>query len=255
VNSVPIEEHASSLRYLDRPGEGPPIVFLHGLGSASSFAFPAIAADPHLRSRRAILVDFLGFGYSDRPTTFAYSMDRHAETVVRLLDQLGLVAADLFGHSMGGAVAVLIAHARPARVARLVSAEGNLDPEPGIVSGIITQWSEAEYAASGHAEFLRGLRAQGFADYARTVEAAEPIAVHRSAVDLIADRDPTFRELLLRLPIPRTYLFSEESAGDPNTERLPRVGVSIGIVPAAGHDMMSDNPCGLAEAIANALPT
>ncbi|UCF10872.1 MAG: hypothetical protein JSW65_04110 [Candidatus Bipolaricaulota bacterium] len=52
----------ASLRYIDLPGDGAPVVFLHGLGSASSSDFPHIAADPALRGRRSLLVDLLGFG-------------------------------------------------------------------------------------------------------------------------------------------------------------------------------------------------
>jgi len=253
VNAFPVSEEASVLRYVDVPGTGPSLVFLHGLGSASSFAFPETALHPRLRSRRSILIDLLGFGYSDRPTAFSYSMKAHAEVVGKLLDHLAIEDAVLVAHSMGGAVAILAAASRPARVGRLVIAEGNLDPEPGIVSGMVARQAEHAYVESGHAEFVAALRAAGFKAYARTVEIASPIAMHRSAVDLIADRSPTFREILYALPMPRRFLISEESKNDPDVERLPRDGIPVSIVAAAGHDMMSDNPGGFAEAVADAI--
>jgi len=253
MKSLRIDSAGAHLRYADCPGDALPVVYLHGLGSASSYAFPAIAAHPKLRPHRSILIDFLGFGYSDRPATFGYTIEEHAQTVARLLDHLGVENAVVFGHSMGGAVALLVADLRPNRVDRLVIAEGNLDPEPGIVSGIIARRTEADYVAAGHARFVREMRTHGFADYARTLEAASPVAVHRSAVDLIADRDPTFRDLLARLTIPRTFLFGDENRADPDVERLPQHGIPVAIVPDAGHDMMADNPDALADAIAHAL--
>jgi pimeloyl-ACP methyl ester carboxylesterase len=253
VNALPIAAADASLRYIDLPGEEPALVFLHGLGSASSFSFPEIAAHPRLRARRSILVDFLGFGYSDRPATFGYSMEDHAAAVAELLDHLRIGNGGLVAHSMGGAISILVAAERPKRVGRLVIAEGNLDPQPGIVSGIVTSQEEKTYVETGHEKFVATMRAAGFAGYACTVEIASPLAMHRSAVDLIADRTPTFRDVLYSLSIPRRFLISEESKGDPDVEQLPREGIPVSIVPASGHDMMSDNPDGFAEAVADAI--
>src|SRR5260370_14340777 len=54
------------LRFLDVPGSGTPLVFIHGLGCASSCDYPQVIADPALTGRRSILVDLLGSAYSDR---------------------------------------------------------------------------------------------------------------------------------------------------------------------------------------------
>ena len=144
MRSFWIDEHHAAMRYFDLPGDRP-LVFLHGLGSASSFSFPSIVAHERLRPRRLILIDLLGFGYSDRPAEFSYSMDDQANLVSRVLDHLEIVDATLFGHSMGGAIAILATAAQPHRIGRLILAEANLDPEPGIVSGIIARWEEGEY--------------------------------------------------------------------------------------------------------------
>jgi pimeloyl-ACP methyl ester carboxylesterase len=252
MRSHPVGAHGWALRYVDIPGDRP-LVLLHGLGSASSFAFPDVVSHPDLRGYRSILVDLLGFGYSDRPAEFGYSMQDHAGAVIELLDELGIEGAILFGHSMGGSIAILVAADRPSRVAHLILAEANLDPGPGIVSGIITSQSERHFVETGHAAFVRRMRDGGFGGYARTVEAASPVAAYRSAVDLIAPRDPTFREMLERLPTPSTFLFSEETRGDGDVVRLPRTGTGVDVVPSCGHDMMTDNPDGLAAAIRRAV--
>ncbi|MEA1103823.1 hypothetical protein U8M76_13580, partial [Klebsiella pneumoniae] len=45
----------ATLRWHDFPGDGLPVVFIHGLGCASSYDYPRIASDPALRERRKIL--------------------------------------------------------------------------------------------------------------------------------------------------------------------------------------------------------
>jgi len=251
MNAFPVDASGNVIRYFDLSG-GRPLVFLHGLGCASSFSFSGIARDPQLISHRTILIDLLGFGYSDRPSSFSYTMEAQAEIVVRLLEHLSIDSAVLIGHSMGGAIAILAAAGCPERIGRLVLAEGNLDPEPGIVSGPIAAWEEHSIETE-HRQFVAQMRAAGFPGYAATVERASPLAMYRSAVDLIAPRVPTFREVLMDLSIPATYLFSEESQRDPDVARLPEGGVSVAIVPACGHDMMADNPSGFAEAVAAAI--
>ncbi len=68
----------ATLRWHDFPGDGLPVVFIHGLGCASSYDYPRIASDPALRERRKILIDLPGFGYSDKPRVFSYNIHEQA---------------------------------------------------------------------------------------------------------------------------------------------------------------------------------
>lgn len=244
---------SSSLRFHDLPGDGPPIVFIHGLGCASSCDYPRVAADPALAGRRMLLVDLLGFGFSDRPEDFGYAVEDHADSVSALLDGLGLTTVDVFGHSMGGAVAIVVAARNPERVRRLVVSEPNLDSGGGPFSRPIAAQSEAEYAARGHTEDVRRAFAEGHHIWAATLRVASPLAVHRGAVSLVRGGSPSWREQLGSLPIPRTIVFGSRSLPDPDTERLPRSGVRVVIVPDAGHSMAFENPFGLAAALREAF--
>jgi len=248
-----IEERAAHLCYHDLPGDGPVLIFLHGLGAASSADFPEIARHPRLRDHRSLLIDLLGYGFSDRPIAFDYTMEGQAGLVARLLRHLGIESAIVIGHSMGGSIATLLADDAPDLVAHLMSAEGNLDPGPGFVSGRITAMPEAAFVASGHAALVKQVAQGGFPEYAGTLQAAEPSAVYRSAVSLIADRNRTYRDILYDLPIPRTYLFGQETLPDPDVDVLREAGVDVRIVPNAGHAMMSDNPDGFSSAVADAI--
>lgn len=242
-----------NLLYHRMPGAGVPVVYLHGLGCASSCDYPTIAADPALEHRPAILVDLLGFGFSDRPEAFGYRVEDHAETVAALVRHLGLVECDLFGHSMGGAVAIAAATLLGDRVRRLVLSEPNLDPGGGLFSSAIAAMSEADYVAHGHAETVAGARAGESPIWAASAGRASPLALHRGATSLVEGSDPTWRAQLYALPMPKTLIFGEATLPDPDWERLPRDGVSVDMVTNAGHSMAWENPAGVAAAIARAL--
>lgn len=98
-------------------GSGEPVVFLHGWGATWKFWRPAMAA---LSPRyRCIAVDWPGFGESDKPDA-PYTIEWYAGLLGGILDALGVPAAALVGHSMGGAAAATFALARPERVRKLV---------------------------------------------------------------------------------------------------------------------------------------
>ncbi|HEY2767141.1 MAG TPA: alpha/beta hydrolase [Solirubrobacteraceae bacterium] len=98
-------------------GEGPPLVFVHGLsGSWPNWLeqLPVFA-----RTRRVIAVDLPGFGHSPMPRQ-QISISGYARTLDALLGQLDVDAAAIVGNSMGGFVAAELAINFPQRVERLV---------------------------------------------------------------------------------------------------------------------------------------
>src|SRR5262245_24812395 len=152
--SLLLEPPGAQLWYLDLPGDQPPVVWIHGLGGSASADFVSVVVHPVLSGHRSILVDLFGHGYSDGPEEFGYTLDEHALAVSKLLDHLSLKACAVFGHSLGGSIAISLAALRPDLVSRLIIAEGNLDPGGGIVStGIATQ-TEREFEATGRRALL-----------------------------------------------------------------------------------------------------
>lgn len=106
-------------------GEGPPIVFVHGLsGSWPNWLeqLPVFAADEDsspLGGHRVIAMDLPGFGHSPMPRE-RITISGYARLLDGLLDELGIDAAAVVGNSMGGFVSAELAIAFPQRVERLV---------------------------------------------------------------------------------------------------------------------------------------
>jgi pimeloyl-ACP methyl ester carboxylesterase len=69
---------------------------------------------------RVYMPDLIGYGRSERPANFSYSVHDEAAVVVGFLDVLGLKQVDLGGWSMGGWIVQIIANEHPERVRRLV---------------------------------------------------------------------------------------------------------------------------------------
>ncbi|MFE5795983.1 alpha/beta fold hydrolase [Streptomyces sp. NPDC056503] len=238
------------LRWLDLPGEGPARVYLHGLGCTAASDFAHIATHPALGGGRALLVDLLGHGLSDRPDDFDYRPEGQAAAVAALLDHLDLTGVELVGHSMGGAVAIHLAAARPGRIARLVVAEPNLYAGGGAFSRPVARQPEDTFVQTGYA---RMLALADRVDYAARLRLADARAVHRSAVALVEGGDPEAGDVLRALTLPRAFLVGEKSLPDRAAEQAAEMGVPVLEVPAAGHNLMLDNPDGFAAALARAL--
>ncbi len=246
------------LRYIEIPGEDPPLLWLHGWQCSSTGELMPAAVQAPLHGRRSLLIDFLGHGYSDKPLEFGYAEDDHARTIVALIDALGMNECGLVGHSMGGAVAVLVAAARPSIVSLLIMAEGSTGPSGEVRLG---GQAEEDFIALGFADLLQ--------DYVRDAEAQpeglraahlgitrliEPRAIYREAVSFELDRTPSVLSLLSNLEMPRWYLWGELSDPEPDLERdLAARGVHLKVVPQTGHAMGLQNPEGFARSVAEAV--
>lgn len=84
-------------------GEGEPLLLIHG--------FPTSSWDWHktwdaLCSKYQVFaVDMIGFGYSDKPKNYLYSLTDQARLNEYFLDQVGLTSAHLLVHDYGVSVA------------------------------------------------------------------------------------------------------------------------------------------------------
>lgn len=70
---------------------------------------------------RVVIFDNRGVGDSDKPD-IPYTLDMLAEDTLGLMDALQIERAHVFGHSMGGGIALFMARKQPHRVRRLILA-------------------------------------------------------------------------------------------------------------------------------------
>lgn len=99
-------------------GSGRPLVLVHGLGAQLRNFTYALAG--HLAVNfRVICIDRPGCGYSTRPAQVPASLSGQADTVAKLLAELGLEKPIIVGHSYGGAVALALAVNHPDSVGAL----------------------------------------------------------------------------------------------------------------------------------------
>ena len=118
------EIDALTLAYEDTGGEGPVVVFVHGLGG-SAYVWWAQLAGARERGFRAIAYDQRGAGLSSRPGG-PYSVELWAEDLEGLLDAIGVERTALVGHSVGCMVAEHAAHRLGERAWALVLCGGRL---------------------------------------------------------------------------------------------------------------------------------
>ena len=241
------------IRYHDLPGEEIPIVFIHGLGCASSFDYPEVAAQLELSKHRRILVDLLGAGFSDSPEEFGYSVNDHAEALMEFITGLRLQKFILFGHSLGGAVALSLAQKCRGRVAKIILSEANLDSGGGFFSRMIADYKVEDYMAYGWDALIEQQQQSSNQMWAASFSKWYPMAAYRLSKSAVQGETPSWREVLYSLDCPRTFIFGELSLPDSDQELLEKQGIQIEIVPAAGHSMAWENPHGLAIAISNGI--
>ncbi len=97
----------------------PTLVLIHGF-TASTYVWQTVAPQLAEQNFHVVAVDLLGFGFSDKPAWFEYSIVSQARMIERFMDRLGIGRAILIGSSYGGAVASTVALDYPERVEKLV---------------------------------------------------------------------------------------------------------------------------------------
>ena len=101
------------------PGGGVPLVLVHGLGDRGESWAPMLK-----RLKKAgfhvYAPDLLGYGRSPKPADGDYSMEGEAKFVYDFIQALGLQKTELGGWSMGGWVALDLAHDHPEVLDRVV---------------------------------------------------------------------------------------------------------------------------------------
>lgn len=142
--------------YYEIHGTGQPLVLLHGAFSAIGTSFGALL--PGLaKTRQVIAFELQAHGRTadiDRPL----SVEQMADDTAAALQHLGIEQADVFGYSMGAAVALQVAIRHPQVVRKLVLASVTYNlggVHPGLMDGFGDMQPEMMFGSPWHDEYLR----------------------------------------------------------------------------------------------------
>lgn len=232
--------------HVDAGGDGPCVVLGHGLGGSARNWRPQLRS---LRPRwRAVAFDARGHARSEAPRDpAAYRLECFVEDLARIVDEQSASPAVVGGLSMGAAVALAFALARPERVRGLVLAAYPAARGAGGFATVAEEFAasiEREGLEAAGARFVWGERSgldpqaaqwvrQGFLEHAPHALAAilRELVARQPAVETLA---PQLRQLAL----PALVVVGARDRGSlaPSralAESLPEARLVV--VEAAGH--------------------
>ena len=240
------------LRYHDLSGSLIPILFIHGLGCCGSMDYPTVASGS-IQAHRRIIPDLLGSGFSDYSDDFPYTIESHASLLKSFVEDLQLEELVIYGHSMGGAIAIKLAEKLDKKVKLLLLSEANLDNGGGFFSKKIANYSYEDFIKFGYEELIRENIQNNNRLWAKGLSLTNPTAIFKESLSLVEGQFPTWRKILYKLPTAKVFIFGEHSLPDPDWERLQTEHIQVKIIPNAGHSMAWENPQGLSDVIYHSI--
>jgi pimeloyl-ACP methyl ester carboxylesterase len=225
--------------YVAGPSDGQPAVLVHGLGGRSE---DWRNLTPYLvrAGYRVYLPDLLGYGQSDQPANFSYSVPDEAALVVSFFDALGLKQVDLGGWSMGGWIVQRVAASHPQRVRKLILFDSaGIGVKPDWDTGLFTPASAAELAQLDELLMPHPPQVPGFiANDVLRISKRNAWVIHKALASMLTGADAT-DNLLPTLHMPVLIVWGAEdhitplSEGQTIHKLIP--GSQLTIIPACGH--------------------
>ncbi len=251
------EVKGERMHYVDQ-GQGSPILMIHGasgnVGDMELRLAPALRAAGH----RVITIDRPGLGLSSRNDPSLNQITGQAEVIVALMDELGVEAPTVVGHSLGGAVSLALAVHHPERVGALVDLSGVSHPWDGEVwwpyrlAGLpLIGWyfchalmppvGLALYDASVDSTFAPEPALPGYSDLTQTKMVMRPKTFCNNAADVraLSDGVAALQPRYAELSRPFDVVFGTEDYVSPDLHAagLDRdaPGAKITLIDGAGH--------------------
>ena len=143
------------MHYVDE-GAGDPIILIHG---EPTWAYLYRHFIPLLsRHFRVIAADNMGFGKSETPRDAEYTLERHAQNLGRLIEELDLRNVTLVMQDWGGPIGMVVASRYPERMKRFVAMNTVFGTDRNVREDRLTPWFAAVKAMeeSGQLEAVLG---------------------------------------------------------------------------------------------------
>ena len=246
----------------------PTLLMVHGIIGSLAYFDPA----SRIRGANVHTLDLLGYGaMRDIPRerlTLASQTDHVIEHVDRIGDRTARAPVWLLGHSMGGAIVMLLADRFPERVAGIINVEGNFTLKDAFWSRRIANLSEERWARefavmdAGPAGWLDrcGIDATDrTVGFARSVIAHQPASTLHAMSKAILDEtgNPAYLDAVRRVVdrgIPIHLIAGERSAAGWDVPDFVRTAArSYREQPATGHIMMLEDPDAFCDLVDQAI--
>lgn len=132
--------HANNSHFVDVDGvsvhyqefgdsKKPKMILIHGF-TASTYTWKTAAPILAGHGYHVIAVDLLGYGFSEKPSWFDYTIASQSQMILRFMNRLRIAKAVLIGNSYGGAVSLWLTLDHPERVEKLVLVSTVINDEP-----------------------------------------------------------------------------------------------------------------------------
>lgn len=233
---------------IHRPGQGEPVLFLHGFGSTKE-DYADIVRYAEFKGQPFLAFDAPGCGETQSSDLSAISIPFLVQTALAMADLLGFERFHLVGHSMGGLTALMLAHTHPERVLSFVDIEGNIAPEDCFLSRQVIDYPEGSDEQFFDEFIVRTLHAPAWASalYSASlrykVRAGAVRYIFKSMVDY-SDHGELMAKFL-NLPCPKMFMYGEQNATLSYLDYIHQRGVKLAEIPECGHFPMYSNPVGM----------
>ena len=250
MERVKIGKHRISYRY--RAGKDL-ILCIHGLGCAKE-CFDDLFVWDDLKEFGMLSMDLVGHGESSPCGDFSCSMEEHGGICSSLLRGFPHERLHLLGHSMGGAIGLLLPGIEGGTLKTFINVEGNLISQDCTESG---RTSEMDFET-----FRRGLKSRtelfsrsserGTRLWAGWIGRSDAAAFYRSSRSLVEwSRSGRLLDKFISLPCRKVYLYGSKNSS------LRVIGLLGNIepveIPESGHFPMCDNPGAFCDEVARIL--
>ncbi|MEX3844452.1 alpha/beta fold hydrolase [Paraburkholderia sp. BR10882] len=256
MNSFAIDDRENVLRYVDlysATNSSEPLLFVHGLGCASSSDYPLVVGSHSYSKRRSLLIDLIGAGFSDKPEDGTYTSDAQANVISNLVTSEHFTRANIFGHSAGAFIALKLAKRLAVPEGSVILCAPGLNEYGKAMLSEITSMTEAQFVAEGVSQLLAQLKAAGGNDaWLGPFAVASPHAIYQWAKSALDDNAENWLEDFARLSSNKGVILPDTAASE-EIAQFEQAGCAVELVANTEHMMAYDNPDGLARAISNRL--
>jgi pimeloyl-ACP methyl ester carboxylesterase len=234
--------HSIGVSVLEAKRKNQWIVALHGIQTNSVMFEPLFAQS--FTSRYSLLaIDLIGFGESDKPEDFSYTVEDQAKVVMQVLDLLGIEQMHVIGHSLGGMIGTLLLPELGSRAESFANLESNLVASDCGASKEAVKFSIEEFESTEYHRIKASIDSSGepsAASRSKWLQMIPAMVFYKTSISIVEwSTSEKLREIFNTSTVRRLYMYGSKNAAKAKsvTESVKKVEI-----PNAGHFMLIDQP-------------